>query len=731
MNDQNAAQLSGLAERRRLVEEERGLLDRALAKAADLMDTTPGHLVLDDAVREEARARLSMDSVREQHRPWLEANLLQAAARRSLRGRMAVRVTLGALSLLTVVAGGVYTGIAAKDAVVLPLYNREYVLFAITVGVLSVLLAVVAVVWKLPVRVVAQQAAARLGHAEDRLFLALRAEAESVLSSVLNERWALSKGEIAVLESLDAPILVELETVKSVPSTSLREVFDFIEEHRTSAIGISGTRGIGKTTLMRAVQSMDPANYIGVYLPVPVHYAAPEFFRTLFREVATSILKSNSEGMEYLARQNRVVRQGIELARFAVGGFFVLGGAVLISYARSAGSFPVKPMDVPGLLLILMGLGIMVVTALSSSVVHRAIRESLGPTYVQQDVSLAAQILQNLDYSATHQKLSKNVLAMKILTVEDQDQLELAERELTHPELVLKFRDFISTFVRTSPREIIIALDELDKMEDGEDALAFVNSIKDLLHIQGVHFLVSVSEDALHNFSLRGVPLRDVFDSSFDSIIPVQRFTIEESTHLLQSRVVGFPECLALFCHAMSGGVPRDLIRVARQCVGVRRVGEAAVPVDKVVWSILSRQAVLVCEALAAKMQQEQQRVPARFLEAVLDLKTVRDLASLTAAVDEVARRIRGCVQEDYPLAGNAAAYLSCLSTLGAYFGVSRTNEEWEREKALRVSPRVAESVAGALELIRFESDTAASVLDSLRAELGFPRQDFLPTGNQ
>ncbi|MET9118844.1 P-loop NTPase fold protein [Streptomyces longwoodensis] len=718
MDDSQLLALLTNEDRERVTTREGYLLDRAVEDAAGLMDNTPGDLVLDGSVRQEARARLSMNALREQHRTWLEASSDRWITRQRRRERNRITIVPLLVCVLTWLASVVYAVAAAKGREYLPVYDRSNVSFSVGALLLAVSLSLVLWVWRRPTRTASARAKLHLRGTEDRFFLALRSEAESLLSMVLNERWEQSKGELAALDSRGAPNLVELESVNAVQSKSAREIYDFIEEHRASAIGISGTRGVGKTTLMQSVQNWNPENYIGVYVPVPVHYAAPEFFRMLFREVADAILKSNREGMAYLEQQNRVIRHPIDLVRLAAGPVFVLAGVLLISYGRTTASSPVKVTDIPGLLVVFAGLGIAVVTALSSPAVRRAIREFMGSRYVERDISLAADALRALDYSATHQRLSKNVFAFKLFTMEDHQQLELAERELTHPELVLRFKNFVSSFVRTSPRQIIVALDELDKMEDGEDAVAFVNSIKDLLHIQGVHFLVSVSEDALHNFSLRGVPVRDVFDSSFDSIIPVQRFTADESKNLLKSRVVAFPDPLALFCHAMSGGVPRDLIRVARECVRVGKESGSSVQVDRVVRTEVGRQACLVCEALAARMRQEHKPVATAFFEALPAMREAGDTAALVAAIEEVVQRIRIHLMGEYVQAEDAAVYLSCLATICAYFGVPRTNASWQRERDTGTSARVAETVAEALDRLRVDGGIAITVLASIEADV-------------
>ena len=73
--------------------------------------------------------------------------------------------------------------------------------------------------------------------------------------------------------------------------------------------------------------------------------------------------------------------------------------------------------------------------------------------------------------------------------------------------------------------------------------------------------MISVSEDALHRFAMRGNPFRDVFDSAFDKIVKLQVPSPYEAWEMLARRSEGqgaFPLLVALFCYAWSGGIPRE-----------------------------------------------------------------------------------------------------------------------------------------------------------------------------
>jgi len=122
-------------------------------------------------------------------------------------------------------------------------------------------------------------------------------------------------------------------------------------------------------------------------------------------------------------------------------------------------------------------------------------------------------------------------------------------------------------------RPVAIVIDELDKLREADEPIAAVNGLKDLFHIPNTHFVVSVSEDALRRFAMRGVPFRDVFDSAFDTIVKLDVPTPYEAHEMLARRsgeLQGFPMPVVLFCYAWSGGVPRDIIRAARACVNIR-----------------------------------------------------------------------------------------------------------------------------------------------------------------
>lgn len=155
---------------------------------------------------------------------------------------------------------------------------------------------------------------------------------------------------------------------------------------------------------------------------------------------------------------------------------------------------------------------------------------------------------------------------------------ERAEQPVTLPELVDDFRAY-STQVASWRRSahdggrLVIGIDEVDKIRDGDRAEAFINDIKAIFDVPGTLYLVSLSEEAMAGFARRTPSLRGSFDSAFDELVSVRPMTYEQSEELLFKRVTGVPRPFTALCHVLAGGLPRDLVRAARALVDVTSVG--------------------------------------------------------------------------------------------------------------------------------------------------------------
>lgn len=148
----------------------------------------------------------------------------------------------------------------------------------------------------------------------------------------------------------------------------------------------------------------------------------------------------------------------------------------------------------------------------------------------------------------------------------------LAQQELSFPQVVAHYREFATQVARwwsdkhEGQGRLVIGIDELDKM-GAEDAEKFVNEVKGLFGTPNCLNLVSVSTDALAQFETRSLSIRTSFDTAFDDIIRVEHLNYQDVCDLLTRRVAGIPDTLIALCYGLSGGLPRDCLRVARRLV--------------------------------------------------------------------------------------------------------------------------------------------------------------------
>lgn len=194
-------------------------------------------------------------------------------------------------------------------------------------------------------------------------------------------------------------------------------------------------------------------------------------------------------------------------------------------------------------------------------------------------VASAGKRLEGIRYLQTRTTGWSGKLTLPVVSADAQSTRSTARarQPLTHPEIISELRDFLTSTAAVlgsvnpsaAATPLVVAIDELDKIGSAEHAHRFVNEVKALFGVPGCHFVLSVSEDALITFERRGFAVRDAFDSAFDEIIRVDQLKLAESRKLLSSRLIGLAEPFVCFCHCFSGGLPRDLIRVARAMMDV------------------------------------------------------------------------------------------------------------------------------------------------------------------
>ncbi|MFD5478832.1 hypothetical protein [Streptomyces hawaiiensis] len=156
----------------------------------------------------------------------------------------------------------------------------------------------------------------------------------------------------------------------------------------------------------------------------------------------------------------------------------------------------------------------------------------------------------------------------QIMTLGGSHATSISTMPPNFPALVEEFLDLLTDIAEVlagRKQRVLIAIDEVDRLGSDAQALAFLAEIKAIPGVRHVYYLISVAEDVGAAFVRRGLPHRDVTDSSLDDIIHVEACTLKEAKAILDKRSEDHTPHTAFLAHSLSGGLLRDLLRYGLQ----------------------------------------------------------------------------------------------------------------------------------------------------------------------
>jgi hypothetical protein len=349
-----------------------------------------------------------------------------------------------------------------------------------------------------------------------------------------------------------------------VPTGATTELTELLTRRlEKGSVGVAGPRGAGKTTLLRvAAEGRLPWDKevppLGVIVSAPVRYEAREFIPHLFAKLCLRVLGPIADKARVDRARRERLRSLLTLGAVTYGLAAVVAGA----YAATAKTAGQRPWVLT--LAITAGAG-----AALMLVLPPLLSRMRATRYDDSLEGQAREHLQALRYLETRSEEWSSELSMKAAKIAGKTSVSLAAQPFTIPELTSNYEDFVTRIA--AKRAVVIGIDELDKMASIEEAQRFLNDIKSLFGQPQAYYLISLSDDAMSAFEQRGLPLRDVFESVFDDVLRVEPLRLSESATLLRRRVIGMPPPFAGLCHALSGGLPRELIRAAREAVWIAK----------------------------------------------------------------------------------------------------------------------------------------------------------------
>jgi hypothetical protein len=440
-----------------------------------------------------------------------------------------------------------------------------------------------------------------------------------VIREVINDRLNHYDSQLTVQRS---PGLITDDPLFWIETANSRRLQDLMAVMPDGgSIGLAGPRGCGKTTLLSALSSGDlrlPGGRAqeAVLVTAPVQFAPREFLLHLFARICEQSLRyaqfqesplfgEGSNPIQEMRRPGFIRRH---LGKAALLGILCLIAGGVVAYAALPGARQrtishwlrvqvgqlfgknqrqvfadtdrvwhfLHTLDtrlaVIGAVLFLVGL-IALLAAVGGLVSFLLAPYHYRDTPVEQ---LARRHLRNIRFQQSYSYGWSGSLTVPVAQVGINEAVSLAEHQQSLPDIVAGMRDFLK-IIATRNSSVMIAVDELDKVASDVTAAQFLNDLKGIFGVRHCFYLVSVSEEALSNFELRGFPFRDAFDSAFDEVLHLGPLTYKQSRRLLQRRVVGLSAAYLCLCQGLAGGLPRDLVRVARELVATgHRAGGAA-----------------------------------------------------------------------------------------------------------------------------------------------------------
>jgi hypothetical protein len=374
----------------------------------------------------------------------------------------------------------------------------------------------------------------------------------------LRNRLSLSSHQMDLL-NVEAPGLSEVfDPLYEVPVSATNRLDELIDSLPGGSIGIAGPRGAGKTTLIRSfcTGSRARADDVATLQSAPVEYSARDFVLHLFVSLCYEVL-GQTEDNQFTAQSTHPaesLRRGFRSPPrlLLLGGvFLILGGLAL--FGLFVRDISVDPRLAWGLVMVWCGL-LLVYVAMPSLFTGTPPVTDDGD---EQRVLLRAAATRRLQELRFQQTISSSWTGGAKAPVGLQATVSrgstLARIQLSFPELVTMLRQFMELVARKGKGRLIVGIDELDKLPSDDTARQFLNELKAIFGVRGCYYLISISEEAMANFDRRGLPFRDVFDSSFDDVVNVSYLSLPDAQRLLNRRVV-LPIPFTCLCYCLSGG---------------------------------------------------------------------------------------------------------------------------------------------------------------------------------
>jgi hypothetical protein len=315
--------------------------------------------------------------------------------------------------------------------------------------------------------------------------------------------------------------------------------------------------------MLNAIDKANEKDGLGLWFPTPSEYDANAFLSALSDNLANVI-----ERRFIVGNRTNILLRGTRRMLYVVVGVPVIIGLIIyaIQLFSTGGRHPYSlsfiTFEFPVWVQLTVGYGAL---ALIGIYVYQLGRETLPSRRIARE---ATALRERIRYTAslkygTEAGLSggKSLTA----TLKRSQEKDLSERPTTIASLVFDFRNLVGQVAQLLRCPVVIGIDELDKIQDAKAVRTLLRDIKGIFEVTGVHFLVSLSEEAAAALQLGTLQAggRNEFNSSFYTVIELPPLDSDETIELLKARGYDFTVKQSHALCVISAGNQRELIRLA------------------------------------------------------------------------------------------------------------------------------------------------------------------------
>lgn len=381
------------------------------------------------------------------------------------------------------------------------------------------------------------------------------------------------------LKQLSAPGLSEVfDPLYEIPTKSKKKLGQLLNIMPGGSIGLAGPRGAGKSTLMLSFCSdsgkkIKGCPVLSIITSAPVKYEARDFILHIFASICDKYLKNEAKPIKkesHLLRYKRLQYIFPGTIALYLGLFLIMGftDSIILIAAPILSMLASNKLSTAGFFLIILSI---ILTYTGIKKYKQTITYEDDLISKKDDlIFLARESLDNIKFQRSYTSGWSGSMKFQILEAGVNNATTLSQKQMSLPEIIDDYKYFLNKI--SEKYTVIIGIDELDKLSSNENAHNFLNEIKAIFGLENCFYLISVSENAISSFERRGLPFRDVFDSSFDDIIYVDYLNLVAVKNLINRRVIGMPIPFMCFCYCMSAGLARDLIRTCRNLLELVRL---------------------------------------------------------------------------------------------------------------------------------------------------------------